>query len=266
MADCAVTEPAAPTTLDDFLGGKLVIEQPARGFRAGLDAVLLAAAVKSEWAGAFEALDAGAGVGTAGLCLAARLPAARVTLVERSADLADLARRNVERNGLAERARVVPADIADRAAALEIAGIAANAFDVVIANPPYLETGRHRLPQDPTAADAFGMAPGALDTWLKFMARAAKADGCMAMIHRADALGDILAAIGERFGALCILPIHPREGEPAHRIIVKGRKGSRAPLTLLPGLVLHGAGNSFLPAVQGVLRDGTGLMAPHRKG
>ena len=89
----------------------------------------------------------------------------------------------------------------------------------------------------------------------------ATADGRLVMIHRADALAEVLAAIGGRFGALRVLPMHPRAGDPAHRIIVTGRKGSRAPLHLLPGLVLHGAGNAFLPAVGAVLRDGEALEA-----
>ncbi len=259
MAVSAVSEGAeGPTTQDQFLGGRLVIEQPAKGFRAGLDAVLLAAAVEAARA-PFSVLDVGAGVGTAGLCLASRCPQAQVTLVELAPQLAELGRRNVERNGLSARVRVVEADIAARAADNTAAGLVPGAFDVVIANPPYLETGSHSLPDDATAAGAFGMARGGLESWLRFMARVAAPDGQMVLIHRADALGDLLAAIGARFGALRVLPIHPRAGEPAHRIIVVGRKGSKARMQLLSGLVLHAEGNEFQPAVQAVLRDGAAL-------
>lgn len=256
-----MSEAAADTTVDVFLGGKLAIEQPAKGFRAGLDAVLLAASVEIAEAGPLRFLDAGAGVGTAGLCLAARCPAALGVLVEVAPRLARLAEANVARNGLAERVRVVEADLTSRADDLAAAGIAPSSFDVVIANPPYLEEGRHRLPDDKVAAAAFGMAAGSLEAWLRFMARVAASDAVMAMIHRADALGGVLAAIGARFGALRVLPIHPREGEPAHRIIVSGRKGSRAPLQILPGLMLHGQGNAFVADVQAVLRDGAMLTA-----
>lgn len=259
---------AAPeaTTIDDFLGGRLRVEQPARGFRAGLDAVLLAAALTPASltpapGRRLRVLDAGAGVGTAGLCAAVRVADADITLVERAATLAELARRNVARNDLSGRATVVEIDILAAAAAHEAAGLHAGSYDHVIANPPYLENGRHSLPADAVAAAAFGMAEGTLDQWLRFLARMATADGRLVLIHRADALGEVLAAIGARFGALRILPLHPRAGDPAHRIIVSGRKGSRAPLQLLPGLVLHGAGNEFLPAVGAVLRDGEALEA-----
>lgn len=261
MADDVMSEGAADTTVDVFLGGKLSVEQPAKGFRAGLDAVLLAASVEIEGAAPVRFLDAGAGVGTAGLCLAARCPRAQGVLVEVAPRLARLAEANVERNGLGDRMRVVESDLTGRAQDLEAAGIAAASFDVVIANPPYLEEGRHRLPKDDVAAGAFGMASGSLEAWLRFMARVAAGDARMAMIHRADALGDVVAAIGARFGGLRVLPIYPRLGEPAHRIIVSGRKGSRAPLLILPGLVLHGPGNAFLPEVQAVLRDGAALVA-----
>ncbi len=252
---------AVATTEDLFLGGRLVIEQPARGFRAGLDAVLLAAAVGYGNDSALRVLDVGAGVGTAGLCVATRLPSADVSLVEVAPPLARLARANVQRNGLTARVSVVEADIAEHASVLEAHGLLPAAFDVVIANPPYLTEGRHRLPEDATAAAAFGMAEGGLEPWLRFMARMCRGGGGMALIHRADALGAVIAATGERFGDLRILPVHPRAGEPAHRIVVLGRKGSRAPLVLLPALVLHGPGNDFLPEVKAILRDGAPLAA-----
>lgn len=247
------------TTADIFLGGRLTIEQPARGFRAGLDAVILAAAVRLRGEKRLDVLDAGSGVGTAGLCVASRLPVAKVVLVERAASLAALARGNVSRNGFDDRARVVEADILAAVADQEAAGLASASFDVVIANPPYLEVGRHRLPEDRVAAGAFGHEAGGLEAWLRFIARVTKADGRMVMIHRADALGEVLAAIGQRFGQVRILPIHPRAGDPAHRILVRGKKGSKAPMQLLSGLTLHGASNAFLPDVQAILRDGDGL-------
>ena len=65
--------------------------------------------------------------------------------------------------------------------------------------------------------------------------------GRFVMIHRPDALGAILAGIGSRLGALALLPVHPTIGASAHRLLVSGVKGSKAPLRLAPGLVLHGA-------------------------
>ena len=266
------------TTVDDFLGGRLEIRQPAKGFRAGLDAVILAASVPAASfpaasfpaanfpaasvpaaAGPRRVLDVGAGVGTAGLCVAARLPETVVTLVEISPVLTTLARGNVEANGLAGRVRVVEADIGAPAAQTAAAGLLPDHFDEVIANPPYLDAARHRLPEDATAAAAFGMAAGELERWARFMARVTVPGGHATVIHRADALGELLVVLSLRFGGIVVLPIYPRDGEPAHRVVVRGKRGSRAPMSLLAGLVLHGEGNAFRPEVAAVLRDGVGL-------
>lgn len=247
------------TTADVFLGGRLVLLQPATGFRAGLDAVLLAAAVEAKPGAAMSVLDAGAGVGTAGLCLASRVESARVTLVEMAPALTALARENVQRNRLGDRVRVIETDLRAPAAALAIAGLVDESFDHVIANPPYLDAQRHRLPDDPVAAGAFGMDCGGLEQWARFIVRMTKPGGGLTMIHRADALYAVLQALDGRFGHLRIVPIQPRVGAPAHRIVVDCRKGSRAPLQLMPSVILHGDGNGFTPEIDAVLRDGASL-------
>lgn len=251
-------------TSDAFLGGALDILQPASGYRAGLDAVLLAAACGARTCEGARVLDAGAGVGVAGLCVARRISDAHVTLVEREPMLAGIARENVVRNALAERVHVVELDITGGGAGIHRAGtldpaVRAGAFSHVIANPPYFAEGRGtRSPADLKAA-AHQMADGALDQWCRFLATAAGSDAIVTVVHRAEALGALLDGLGRRFGALRVLPLHSRAGAEAHRVIVQGRKGSRAPLRLLQGLVLHGAGHAFVPVVEAVLRDGAAL-------
>lgn len=235
--------------------------QPEGGYRAGLDAVVLAAAIGVDPAQDARIVDLGAGVGAVGLCLAARAPAVRVVLVERAAELAALAQRNIAANGLAARARVITADLTQPAAVLEAAGLEGDSFDHVVANPPYQTEGEGRMPTDALKAGAHVMAAGGIDRWVRTAARLAKAGGTATVIHRADALGELLAAFAGRFGAVTVRPVHPRLGEPAMRILVAGIKGSRAPLQLLPGLVVHEAtGHGFTPQMQGILRDGRPLI------
>lgn len=251
-------------TSDAFLGGALDILQPARGYRAGLDAVLLAAACGARAGGGARVLDAGAGVGVAGLCVARRIADAHVTLVEREPALAEMARENIVRNALAEHVHVVELDITEGGAGIHRAGevqagIRPAAFSHVLANPPYFAEGRGTRPPGDLKAAAHQMADGALEQWCRFLATAAAGDGLVTVIHRAEALGALLEGLDGRFGALRVLPLHPRAGVDAHRVIVQGRKGSRAPLKLLQGLVLHGAGNAFAPAIEAVLREGAAL-------
>jgi tRNA1(Val) A37 N6-methylase TrmN6 len=247
---------AAARTDNAFLGGALSILQPRDGYRAGLDAVLLAAAVPAGG----RILDLGAGVGTVGLCAARRLPSVRVTLVERDAELAGLAEENARRNGLADRVAVIVADVAaPLTQAPELAPLSGT-FEHVVANPPYNADDDGTLASDAAKAAAHSMPAGALDRWLRAAAAMARAGGTMTLVHRADALGDVLAAFEGRFGGVIIFPLFPRPGVSASRILVQGVKGSRARPVLRPGLVLHGAGNAFTEAADSVLRYGQGLQ------
>ncbi len=251
---------ASPTYTDDaFLGGKIVVRQPVRGYRAGVDAVLLAAAASpQEFRG--KALDAGAGAGAVGLCLAARYPGAAVTLVERRPDVAELARHNIKANGLETRVRVVELDILHAPSALSLENLQSNSFDVVIANPPYHDEGAGTPSRDASKAASNAMPVEELDAWVRFLARMAAPGARALMIHKAEALPRLLTAFDGRFGALRILPIYPRAHQPAHRVIVRGIKGSRAPLTVMPGFILHADGEGFTPEANAVFRHGAALI------
>ena len=244
---------------DAFLDGALTVVQPHRGYRAGIDAVLLAAAAPVGQKQGERVLDAGAGVGVVGLCIARRAPAARVTLVENEPELVALAHGNVSRNGLGERVSVIDADVTGSAAALAAAGLSADSFEHVVANPPYYTEGYGRRSRHAIKAAAHAMPAGSLAHWVKFLTRAATSSGSLTMVHRPDVLPSLLGLLEGRFGALKILPLHPRSGEAAVRILIQGRKGSRAPLKLLPGLVLHEKDNRFRPDVARILRDGAAL-------
>jgi tRNA1(Val) A37 N6-methylase TrmN6 len=244
-------------TDDAFLGGALRILQPRSGYRAGLDAVMLAAAVPAPQGKPMRVLDLGAGVGTAGLCLARRLADAEVTLFEREPTLVQLAKENAARNGVT--VRVVEGEVGLSASALRALGLAEEGFDHVIANPPFHDRDSGTLAPDALKAGSHAMPDTELERWARFMARMTAPGGGITVIHKSEALIRLLAALDGRFGALVVMPLYPREGVPAHRLLVQGAKGSRAPPKLLRGLVLHGAGDAFTPEAQCILRDGAAL-------
>ena len=239
-------------TDDAFLGTALRVLQPKDGYRAGTDSVLLAASIEATKDQRLTVLDVGAGVGVAGLCVAARLQSACVTLLELQQDLADLAVRNLTRNGLEGRGRVVVGDIRVRQS---LALIAPDSFDRVISNPPFHDAGKSRPSPVALKAAAHTMPVGGLDEWVRFMARAARPGGSATLVHPAERLNDVLKSFGGRFGDISVLPLHPRSNEPAKRIIVSGTKGSKKPLRILPGIVLHDRGNAFRSEVDRVLRQ-----------
>jgi tRNA1(Val) A37 N6-methylase TrmN6 len=254
-----LVDPVAETR-DTFLGGRIAIVQPKDGYRAGLDAVLLAAALSVDASHQARIADLGAGVGTVGLCIAARLAAVEVVLIEREPILAAFAVRNIAANGFDARASVIVADLAGPAAVLDNSGAGADTFDHVVANPPYQTEGEGRPPQDALKAASHMMAAGGIERWVRTAVRLARPRGTVTMIHRADALAELLAAFDTRLGALTIRPIHPRDGWPANRVIVSGSKGSRAPAQILPGLMVHGAsGHVFTPQMQQILKVGAAI-------
>lgn len=249
---------ATIVTEDAFLGGRIMIRQPLSGYRAGLDAIMLAASVPAEPASALI-LDVGAGVGVVGLAVAWRLAGTTVTLLEREAAYAALARVNVGRNGLGAWVRVAEADLAAPLAELGEVGISADAFDHVVANPPYLDAARARPPADPLRRAAHAMPADGLARWVRFMAAVVRPGGRATIVHRAERLGDLLGLAEGRFGDLVVFPLYPREGAPAERVLISGVKGSRAPLRLRRGLVLHEADGRFTAGASRILMDGAPL-------
>ena len=239
------------TTLDWLMAGKLRIRQPVEGHRGGTDTMLLAAAAPATTG---MLVDLGAGAGTAGLAVARRGGCGRFLLAEIQPRLAELAAQNIRENSLADMGSAVCAD-ALSAPARRAAGLANGMADVLIVNPPYLTPGRSQTSPDPARATAHSFAEGGIEAWLRAAAALLKPDGRLALIHRADCLGDLLVASAGRFGGVEIIPVYPREGEPAHRIILRAVKGSRAPLRIAPPLVVHMAGGGFTPRAQ-ALHDG----------
>ncbi len=246
-------------TRDAFLDGKVVLYQPKHGHRAGVDAVLLAASVDAAKNAAPRIMDVGAGPGTVGLLIATRLLDAKVTCVEIEEGLAHIGVRNRDENALKERVEIINADIFEHMEALERMGLRPGQFDHVVSNPPYYSDDSGRVSNNLLKRRANSMQPHGLDRWIKFMTAMAHADGRLSIIYPADRLDDLLRLLTGRFGNLQIFPIYPHAGDAANRVIIRGHKGSRAPLKLHSGLVLHEADGAFTNEASRSLRLGAAL-------
>ncbi|MBI1779155.1 MAG: methyltransferase [Proteobacteria bacterium] len=231
---------------DRLLGGRVRLTQPKAGYRAAIDPVLLAAAVEAE--PGESVLDLGIGAGAAALCLAARVPGLRIVGLEVQSELARLARLNAALNGIDD-LTVFDGSLRDPPPAL-----AGQRFDHVIANPPYLEA--ERASEGPSPGKRAATVEGAsLEEWLAFALALAAPKASLTVIHRADRLADLLAGLERGAGAIAVMPLWPKAGRPAKRVIVSARRGSRAALRLLPGIVLHQADGRFTAAAEAILRD-----------
>ena len=243
------------TTQDGFLGGQLRICQPKDGFRSGHDAVLLAASLSP--AMPVEKLcELGSGAGVVSLCAAARLPQLEVTGIEIDEVQLALARDNAEQNGLADRVRFIAGDLT---APFDTLGLAGNHFDMVLANPPYYRTGTVPEPENQAKARAHLAAAQSMDIWVSRACALARAGAYVAFIQRAEALPELLAAFTPRLGDIVILPIAPREGAAAHRVILCGRRDRRGAPTLLPPLYLQNEQGAPSVAAENILRHGAAL-------
>jgi tRNA1(Val) A37 N6-methylase TrmN6 len=245
-------------TIDAFLGGLVEAVQPAAGHhRAGLEAVLLASSLPATTRGVV--IDLGAGVGVAGFCVAARRAETKVILVERDRVAVECARAACAlpaNAAFADRIEIVETDIETRK------GLTPGAAGAVVFNPPFRDPSAASSSPEKARAAAHMLDEGGLDPWFRAAAGLLSPGGEATVIFAGDGLDRILSAAKGRFGAFDILPIAPRIGEPAHRVLVRGVKGSRAPLRLLPPIVLHGeTGNGFRPEIEAILRGGSDLAS-----
>lgn len=245
-------------TRDRFLGGRLELWQPRRGYRAGVDPVLLAAAVNAK-AGQ-SVLDMGCGVGAAALCLGRRVADLLLTGLELQPDYAALARRNADENAIPF--EVIEGDLATMPAPLR-----ARQFDHVIMNPPYFDRATGTAAEEASREIALG-GPTPLSLWIEQAARRLAPRGFLHVIQRADRLPDLLTAAQAGLGSLRLLPLIPRPGRDSQLVILRARKGGRAAFRLHAGLVLHesashdGDRENYSETIRSVLRDGAALPFP----
>lgn len=239
-------------TEDLLLDGQIRLRQSARGYRAGVDAALLAAACDARPGD--RVLEAGCGPGGALLVAAVRRPGASFIGVERDPEALALARDNIALNSLQTRVQAVAGDVSARFKALDLPP-----FDAVLANPPFFDDpGALRAPA-PEKAAAW-IADEGLMSWSEFLLKAVREGGTITVIHRADRLGDILGLLSAKAGSFQIRPIHPFADAPAKRVLVRAIKTGRAPLRLLPPLVLHDRGGAkHRPEVEAILRGAADL-------
>lgn len=237
---------SAPTE-DTLLGGRVRLLQPRRGYRVAVDAALLAAAVDVH--GGERVLDLGAGVGSVGLCLAARVAGCTVVGIELQQGLAALAERNATLNGVGDRVRTVLHDIA-RALPEDL-----GSFDHVATNPPYLAAAVADPSPNPIKALATVESSADLARWLGVATGALTPAGTLTLIHRSDRLEEIVTHL-DRLGwrDVVVKPL-----APAARVILRARCATTLVRHDLPPLILHRPEGGYTTEAEAILRGGQPL-------
>jgi tRNA1Val (adenine37-N6)-methyltransferase len=238
------------TTSDTLRAGRVRIYQPARGARMSLDPVLLEGFLPPPH-GRF--LDIGCGTGALSFLLLASDPAAAGVGVELQPRLAALAVRGRDDNGWRQRLEIVVGDVRNAKEMGDQLGAAK--FDLVATNPPYRTQAASRRPPDEARAIAHQEISLALPEWVAVAARAVRPGGRVAAIFPAERAAELLAALQTRdLSARRLRSVHPREGEPASRVLVEAERGGRRPLVIEAPLVVHAEGARYGPEVLQMLQ------------
>lgn len=238
-------------TTDGLLNGKIVLAQPRKGYRAGSDAVLLAAAVPA--IGGDEVLDVGAGVGAASLCLAWRCQTSKVTAFDSSRSFIKLAAHNASINNLSRSIQTINGDVKSPPAAIKD-----QLFSHVMTNPPFYPVG-HVTPSSVSKKANSHIESVPLVLWVDFCIKRCKPKGTVTILQRADRLALLLSALISRVGDITIFPLWSAQNKPAKRIIVQARVGSNGPTNLMPGIVMHHSRGEETRRANLVLREGAPL-------
>lgn len=250
MSDPSSSAPANAVE-SRLLGGRVCLMQPERGYRAGMDAALLAAAVEAR--SGERLIEAGCGAGAVLMQVAKRRPGVSLTGLEREADAAGLARWNAAMNSAP--AEIVSGDVSAGFRVLEL-----ERFDWAVSNPPFFDDANAlRAPAE--GKRAAWLADDGLKAWTEFLLAATKDGGRIVVIHRADRLADLLALLGAKAGSFAIRPVQPHADEAAKRVLVQAVRGGKAPLRLLPPLVLHDRSDAkHTPEAEAILRGEASLF------
>lgn len=234
------------------LNGAVSLRQPNGGFRTSIDAVLLAAACTGSVGQSI--LDLGCGVGSAGLCALARINDTRLTGLEVQKSHVRIATENAQDNNLSERTVFIEGDVRD---------FRDTGFDHVLCNPPYERVGAHLHSPSAAKAKAIGHTEEdiALEDWITCAFHCVKSGGSLTMIHKASEMQHLLQALGKSWGATEIIPLWPKQGREAKRVIIRTIKHRKSPARILPGLILHNHDGSYTEEAEAILRGGEALFA-----
>lgn len=236
------------TTEGHLLGGRVLYRQPATGFRSGIEPVLLAASIPAR--PGEHVVEAGTGAGAALLCLAARISGVHGTGVEAEAAMADLALANARANSFS--------GIEIVTGRIETAPLP-RLFDHAMANPPYHQSNSSASP-DTMRETAKRGSERLIQGWIERLSDSLRPRGSLTLIISAAMVPACLTAMsGSRCPCAALFPLWPKTERPAKLVLLRGIKDSRAPMRLMPGMVLHRPDGALSESVQAVLRDAAAL-------
>lgn len=220
------------TLLDD--GADII--QKKRGFRFGADAVVLAEFYRGKKKA--KVLEIGSGTGIIPILLCQRDAACDITALEIQEEMADLTERNLRRNSMDDRVRVLNMDVKELREG--------NTYDCVISNPPYMIIDGKKVNPNDSRAVARHEISLTLKELVENAKRLLKPRGHLYMIHRSYRLGEILVELERNgFSPKRVRNVYSDRFSEAKLVLVEASKGRREKLTIEQPLYLDERDNKI---------------------
>lgn len=230
--------------IDDLQRGGLRVIQRADAFRFGTDAVLLAdfAAPRRH----DRVCDLGTGTGVIPLLLYARENTISADAVELQPDMADMAARSMNLNGLNEKIRVLPGDLRQIRTLLPHAR-----YDLVTCNPPYGKAGGTLLNPDAAKRLARHEESCAIEDVACAAAWLLQNGGRLCCVFPAARMIELSDAMRKyRMAPKRIRMVHSRAEKAAHLCLMEGMLDARSGLIVEPPLVIYDENNAYTPELR----------------
>lgn len=236
--------PAADETLEDLQLGGLRILQKKRGFRYGMDSVLLADFARVGPEETFA--DFGAGTGILPLLILGRGKGKRCEAIECQADYAEMAARSVALNGLTDRVQVRCGDVREAEALLGRCGV-----DAVVCNPPYGLPGRVLLNPSEEKKTARHLDEEGLLPWFRAAHRVLRGKGRLSLVFPAPRMLEVMDLLQEaRLTPKRFRLVYPRADRPANLALIEAVKDARPMLHPEPPLIVYEADGRMTPELR----------------
>lgn len=243
------TEPKTDETLDSIYNGKVKVFQSKKGYRFSIDAVLLAEFVRGLKGD--NIIDIGTGCAIVPLMLAKNNPNIKVTGVEIQDSLYELAKKNVIENDFSDRIKIIRHDMR------EVKGVFKPAsFDIVTANPPYVECDAGRINPESEKAIARHEIKLSLDELIKTAKYLLSSTGRIVIIYPAKRAVDLVDLLRKHnVEPKMMQMIHSKLDGEAKLVIVKASKSAkRGGLKVLPPCIIYNDDNTYTDKVERILQ------------
>jgi len=237
--------------LDTLVGTRFRLIQKIDGTAFAIDTILLAQFATLPKQGGRVA-DLGSGSGVLSFMLKQRRPALEIVGFEIQPEFHALACRNLTLNAPLSGVSFECVDVREIPSR-----ILPESFDLVVANPPYYPAGSGRLPPKETRAQARHELAGTLADFIEAANYLVPYGSRCALVIPAGRFYEAHEILKRtQMGIRRLRFIHPKDGQPAHLVLIEAERFYNGKHEALPPLEIRRADGEFAPEIDAILKKG----------